>query len=178
MLVEVSDRTTVDPFASADAGVDPAPELTALMERLTRVALEALQPQLVAPPPAPLRLEGHRFALSPHFALRFASEGRPALTERLPAMDLLEGTLLRLARGRFANPQLDEASLARLDRLPAGLLILEAPPTARLQAGDLILRVGGGPALPQVLARQLLSGGPLDLEVQRARGGVTTVTLH
>jgi hypothetical protein len=151
-VLEISGEVKSDPFAErTDDGADPAPELTVLMENLTREALRALAEQLHAPrepSPAPATV-----ALIPWQAFEYAEEGRPAHLGALALMDPLDAELLRQQRLRFANPALETAVLDRLMRLPAGLYVLSAPEGGKLAAGDVVLQLDGHPALPQVLAR-------------------------
>jgi hypothetical protein len=161
LLVQVAGEAAVDPFSErADEGADPAPELTRLMELLTREALAALEPVLRPPRQASPPLG--RVALVPWQAL--------ALAPQLEAMDMLDADLLRQQRLRFANPALPLELLARLTALPAGLYVLEAPEGGQLAPGELVVSVEGAPALPHVLARARLAPRPLTARIRRVDG--------
>ncbi len=163
-VLELSGQAKADPFAErTDDGADPAPELTHLMELLTRQALRELKSHLRPPrepSPAPATV-----ALIP----QSASESSE--------MDPLDAELLRQQRLRFANPTLEPTLLDRLMRLPAGLYVLSAPVGGKLAPGDLILEIGSQPALPQVLARTRLDPTPLQARVRHATGEASWIQL-
>ncbi len=167
VLVEVTGEAKPDPFAER-VEEDPAPELTRLMEGLTRQALSALEgtlrpPRLPSPPLA-------RVALVPWEAFQYAEEGRPAFAPTLASLDALDAEVVRHQRLRFANPELEPETLARLSRMPAGLYVLEAPPGGRLAPGELVVGLEGGPALPQVLARVRFSPTPVQVRLRLPEG--------
>jgi hypothetical protein len=175
-VLELSGELKVDPFAErTDDGADPTPELTGLMENLTREALRALKDHLHAPrepSPAPARV-----ALVPWQAFEYAEEGRPAHLGALASMDPLDAEVLRQQRLRFANPALETAVLDRMLRLPAGLYVLSAPEGGKLAPGDVILQLEGQPALPQGLARARLAPSPLPAQVRRGSGENSRILL-
>lgn len=175
-VLELSGQVKADPFAEhPDDGADPAPELTALMENLTRQALRELEEHLHAPrepSPAPAQV-----ALIPWQAFEYSEEGRPAHAGALASMDPLDAEVLRQQRLRFANPALETPLLDRMIRLPAGLYVLSAPEANKLAPGDVILQLGGQPALPQVLARTRLAPVPVEAQVRRANGGTSQILL-
>ncbi|WP_224368353.1 hypothetical protein [Hyalangium versicolor] len=175
-VLEISGEAKADPFAEhPDDGADSAPELTRLMENLTREALRGLEDQLHAPrEPSPALA---RVALVPWQAFEYSEEGRPAHVAALATMDPLDAELLRQQRLRFANPALETSLLDRMARLPAGLYVLSAPETGKLAPGDVILQFDGQPALPQVLARARLAPVPVQAQVQRASGGTARILL-
>lgn len=169
LLVQVDGEAAVDPFAErTDEGADPAPELTRLLEQLTREALAALEPVLRPPRLASPPLG--RVALVPWQAFLYAQRERPAFAPQLEAMDVLDADLLRQQRLRFANPGLPLELLSRLTALPAGLYVLEAPAGGLLSPGELVLSLEGSPALPHVLARARLAPQPLTALIRRADG--------
>jgi hypothetical protein len=175
-VLAVWGEAKADPFAErTDDGADPAPELTRLMEGLTREALRRLEEHLRAPrepSPAPATV-----ALVPWRAFEYTDEGRPAHLGALALMDPLDAELLRQQRLRFANPALETALLDRMIRLPAGLYVLSAPEGGKLAPGDVIVQVEGQPALPQVLARTRLAPTPVQAQVRRAAGGDSQILL-
>ena len=85
--------------------------------------------------------------------------------------------MLRQQRLRFANPAVESTVLDRMMRLPAGLYVLSAPEAGKLALGDILVQLGGQPALPQVLARARLSPTALQAQVQRAGGGSFQILL-
>ncbi|WP_224246287.1 hypothetical protein [Hyalangium gracile] len=175
-VLELSGEVKVDPFAErTDDGADPAPELTRLMEDLTREALRALDDHLRAPrepSPAPARV-----ARVPWQAFEYTEQGRPAHVGALALMDPLDAEVLRQQRLRFANPALETSLLDRMVRLPAGLYVLSAPEGGKLAPGDVILQLEGQPALPQVLARARLAPAPVQAQVLRPSGGTFQIHL-
>lgn len=161
LLVEVRGEAVVDPFAErTDEGADPAPELTRLLEQLTREALVALGPVLRPPRQASPPLG--QVALVPWQLL--------ALEPQLEAMDMLDADLLRQQRLRFANPKLPLELLARLSALPAGVYVLEAPAGSRLATGELVVSLEGAPALPYMLTRARLAPRPLTARIRKVDG--------
>jgi hypothetical protein len=175
-VLDVWGEAKADPFAErTDDGADPAPELTHLMENLTREALRRLQEHLRAPrvpSPAPATV-----ALVPWRAFEYTEEGRPAHLGALALMDPLDAEVLRQQRLRFANPALDTARLDRMNRLPAGLYVLSVPEGGKLAPGDIILQLDGQPALPQVLARTRLAPTPVQAHVRHASGAASQILL-
>ncbi len=175
-VLDVWGEARADPFAErTDDGADPAPELTQLMEGLTREALRQLAEHLRAPrepSPAPATV-----ALVPWKAFEYSDEGRPAHLGALALMDPLDAELLRQQRLRFANPLLETAQLDRMMRLPAGLYVLSAPEGGKLAPGDVILELEGQPALPQVLARARLAPTPVQARVRHATGRDSQIVL-
>jgi hypothetical protein len=175
--VEVSGEARADPFAErTDEGADPAPELTALMEKLTREAVGAIRDRLGPLEGGATSREFH-FALSPRAALAFSDSGRPSGEVEMARLDPLDAELFRRARARFANPRLDEARIDALLPLPAGIEILEAPKGAPLAVGDLVVQVNGEEALPHTFARARLMPGEDVLRVRRQKGGYEDVRL-
>lgn len=178
ILAELTGRAELDPFAERDPS-DPTPELTALLTRMMKAALDELEKRA---PGVPLEREpGFSFLWCPKTALEFVLEGKPALSAALERMDPLEQDIATEARLRFFYPKLDDRSLARLKRSPAGLLVTEVSPglADQLAEGDLVVEINGEPALPQVLQRALRSSGrgkPLNLRVQRV-GRIADVAL-
>ncbi len=177
--VEITGEVVSDPFAErTDEGADPAPELTLLMERLTREAIDAVRDPLTSGT-ADLAgsAAGFRFALSPRAALAWSEGGRPSGELELARMDALDAELFHLARARFANPHLEAGQLDPLLRLPAGLHVLEAPEGVGLGPGDLVVQVNGQEALPHTFARARLVPGEDVLRVRRPRGDYEDVRL-
>ncbi len=175
-VLDVWGEARADPFAErTDDGADPAPELTRLMEGLTREALRRLEEHLHAPrepSPAPATV-----ALVPWRAFEYSDEGRPAHLGAVALMDPLDAEIFRQQRLRFANPALETAVLDRMIRMPAGLYVLSAPERGKLAAGDVILQLDGQPALPQVLARARLGPTPVQAHVRHASGGASQILL-
>jgi hypothetical protein len=175
-VLELSGEARADPFAErTDDGADPSPELTRLMEGLTREALRALEEHLRPPrepSPAPATV-----ALVPWMAFEYSDEGRPSHVGALSLMDPLDAEVLRQQRLRFANPALETAVLDRMTRLPAGLYVLASPPGSKLAPGDLITQLDGQPALPQVLARARLAPVSFQALLRSATGGSSQILL-
>jgi len=124
----VSGEAPAAPFAEVtDDGADLSPELTGLLEAVTREALKRLSGAL-QPPCAP----------APHGATSVAWlpwetwELGPTMAGR----DILDAEVLRRQRLRFANPSLAPGLLDALARQPGGLYVREAPAGAKLAVGD------------------------------------------
>nr|WP_246357073.1 hypothetical protein [Pyxidicoccus fallax] len=169
VVLEVSGEATADPFADVtDDGADPAPELTRLMEDLTREALKGLSGAL-RPPRAP----------SPPLATEVAwiPWETPGLAAELEGKDLLDAEVLRRQRLRFANPGVAPAELDALAGLPAGLHVRAVPPGAKLAAGDLVLSLDGRPAPPQALERVRMMQVPAEASVRRSSGRIVSLQL-
>ena len=142
VLVEVIGRAKVDPFAEPPKDdSDPAPELTALMEKLSAAALETLAGHLS--PPGTARELGLTFGFNPKAALSYAEDNRPALELKLAAMDPIESEVLVQSRIRYANPTAPDPMLPKLARLPGGLFVVAGEKGAKLAPGDLITSVDG-----------------------------------
>ncbi|MBK9519060.1 MAG: hypothetical protein IPO09_17275 [Anaeromyxobacter sp.] len=163
---------TSDPF-------DPTPELTRLHRELTARAWALLEPHLTAPALDPLPL---RLRWLPAAALSWAPPGVRSLAERAATADPLDADLQRLAVYRMTDPVTPDAQLARLMRLPGGLLVEAARPpwSPALQPGDVIVSAageaaGGRHVLQRVVA--LSRSGAVELVVARgaARVPVTVV---
>ncbi|HZI16841.1 MAG TPA: hypothetical protein VE153_41120 [Myxococcus sp.] len=169
VVLEVSGDAAADPFAEVrDEGADPTPELTRLMEELTREALKALAGSLQAPrPPSPPLATS--VAWVPWETLDLAAE--------LFGKDALDAELLRHQRLRFANPGLEPLLLDTLARQPAGVYVRAAPPGGKLSPGDVVLSLDGHPALPQGLARARLAPVPVEARVQNPSGRIVPLVL-
>jgi hypothetical protein len=169
VVLEVSGDAAADPFAEVrDEGADPTPELTRLMEELTREALKALAGSLKAPrPPSPPLATS--VAWVPWETLDLAAE--------LFGKDALDAELLRHQRLRFANPGLEPLLLDTLARQPAGVYVRAAPPGGKLSPGDVVLSLDGHPALPQGLARARLAPVPVEARVQNPSGRIVPLVL-
>jgi hypothetical protein len=169
VVLEVSGDATVNPFAEVkDEGADPAPELTRLMEDLTREAMRALAGSLKAPrPPTPPLATS--VAWVPWEALDLETE--------LAGKDALDAEVLRHQRLRFANPGLEPPLLDTLARQPPGVYVRAAPPGGKLSPGDVVLSLDGHPALPQGLARARLAPVPVEARVQNPSGRIVPLVL-
>lgn len=167
LVVEVAGQAEVDPFAEREDDSDPAPELTALMEALTREAIEALA-QYAASTGEPPRELSLGLVFNPKLAFGYAEKGRPPLELKLAALDPVEAELVTQGRVKFANPGLAEDEVAKLSRLPGGLWVRAAPEGSKLKEGDLITQVEEGPALPQSMHRLRFASAPARLKVRRA----------
>ncbi len=169
VVLEVSGEAEADPFAEPpDEGADPTPELTRLMEDLTREALRSLAGAL-RPPRAPSPPVALAVAWIPWETLDLEPE--------LAGRDALDAEVLRRQRLRFANPGLAPAVLDALAGQPAGLYVRSAPPGAKLAAGDQVLSLDGRPALPQALARTRLAPVPVEARVRHASGKIVSLVL-
>lgn len=169
VVLAVSGDAAVDPFAEVkDEGADPTPELTRLMEELTREALKGLSGNLKPPrPPSPPPATS--VAWVPWETLDLAAE--------LAGKDLLDAEVLRLQRLRFANPGAEPALLDTLARQPPGVYVRAAPPGGKLSPGDVVLTLEGRPALPQALARTRLAPVPVEARVQNPSGRIVPLVL-
>lgn len=166
VLLEVFGEATVNPYADIpEDSADPAPELTLLMEELTREALRGLSNHL-KPPRAPSPAMATSLAWAPWDVLDGAS-GTPDE----------EAQSLRKQRLRFANPDAEAALLETLARRPGGLYVRAAPEGAKLSAGDLVLTLDGRPALPQTFARARLALVPVEARVQQPSGRIVPLVL-
>lgn len=175
-LVEVTGEAVVDPFAARDdEGADPVPELTALMEALTREALAKLEGHLASASGGDL--SGYELDSSAGFALAYEEPGRPAATGELARMDALDRELFVTARTRFANPDRNEKELFPLVSAPAGLYVRTAPSASPVRAGDVLVMVNGEPALPQTWARARMLPGADVVRVRRQSGDDEEVTV-
>ncbi len=169
VVLEVFGEATVNPYADIlDEGADPAPELTRLMEDLTREALHGLSHQL-KPPRAPSPAVATSLAWLPWDVL--------GLETPLGAQDAQDPQFLRMQRLRFANPDMEPAVLEALARKPGGLCVHAAPEGAKLAAGDCVLTLDGQPALPQSLARAMLAPVPVEARVQQPSGRIVPLVL-
>ena len=178
VLVELTGEVKVDPFAvpTEEDEYDPAKALTHLMESLMRKALAELTEY------APERTSATSFpyvlALTPKTALTYQAESQPAFETALAKLDALEADVVQQGRARFACRTLSGLEAAKAVRLPPGLLVVEAPAEdGKLTKGDVLLQIDQDPALPQRLARQWLTGIPVQVKVRRASGGETEVVL-
>lgn len=169
VVLEVSGEAPADPFAEVtDDGADPTPELTVLMESLTREALKGLAGTL-RPPRAPAPPLAAAVAWVPWETLALESEGA--------GRDILDAEVLRHQRLRFANPGVEPAALDALAPLPGGLAVREAPAGSKLHAGDFVLAIEGRPATPQALARTRLGPVPVEARVRQTSGRIVSLSL-
>ncbi len=176
VLIELSAEVTPDPFAATDEDeADPAPELTALMERLTAAAAAALGDH--AQPPSPIQPLGFSVHWSPKAALSYSEEGRPAIEFDLTRMDVVEAELFTQARVRFANPGISDGESARLSKLPGGLRVVEANPGSKVGPGDLLMAIDGQPALLPSIGRLRFGALPKPVKVRRDTGEITEILL-
>ncbi|MBI3181234.1 MAG: hypothetical protein HYZ28_03725 [Myxococcales bacterium] len=175
MVVEVRGQAEVDPFAvRLDDGADPAPELTALMQALAVEALASLA-HYAAPKSGPLRELDIAVAFNPKLAFTYSEGGRPALEVKLSSLDPVEAELLSQGRVKFANPDLTDAEVAKLVRLPGGLYVRKVPKGSKLEVGDVVMAIDGESALPQSLHRLRFTSVPGRLKVRRASGETAEV---
>ncbi|MFP2909069.1 hypothetical protein ACLESD_29315, partial [Pyxidicoccus sp. 3LFB2] len=108
VVLEVSGEAPADPFAEvSDDGADPTPELTRLLEALTREALKGLSGTL-KPPRVPSPPVATAVAWLPWETLELGPE--------LAGKDVLDAEVLRRQRLGFANPGLAPALLDTLAR--------------------------------------------------------------
>lgn len=162
VLAELSSKVTIDPFAkpTGEEEFDPAPALTHLLEEMTREAIRIARRWEVDLPT--VRDSRLTLALSP--AITAAQpDAAAAQTDALQAEIWVQG------RARFLTPWLPEDLLTRVSRTAPGLYVVAAPGDAAVQAGDVILSIDGGPALPEILARKRLKGVPVEVKI--GRGG-------
>ncbi len=169
VMIEIWGEAKVDPFeATLSDSSDPAPELTALMEKLTAEAVHLLADNAFAPSPAkPLEAT---LEFNPKLGLSYSDSGRPSLEMKLATMDSVESELLIQDRIRYANPTISDADVAKLARLPGGLFVADAPPGGKLHRGDLITLIDGLPALPQSLQRARFSRSGVSAKVRQGNG--------
>lgn len=180
VVLEVFGEATVNPYADIlDEGADPAPELTSLMEELTREALRGLSSHL-KPRRAPSPALATSLAWAPWDVLDMAAWMPKDITDLESPLRAEAGQdpqSLRMQRLRFANPDADAALLETLARRPGGLYVRAAPEGAKLSAGDLVLTLDGRPALPQTLARARLALVPVEARVQQPSGRIVPLVL-
>lgn len=178
VLVELEGDALSRPFDAdemAEQDFDPAPALTHLMERLLVDALREAQPWLRGPSAAPgVDWVG---GLTPVTSLGFAVEGQVGGSDFLASLDEIDREVLGAARARFAMPGLSSDSAAAVAKMGQGFYVTAPCAGGRLSAGDLIVDLGGRPALPQVMARQRFSGAPTLATVVRPNGERTQVML-
>ncbi len=174
-LVEGSASIKVDPFAEAppDADFDPAPQLTALMDRLMRAAVKKVVGYAASrtaqdlPPVA--------FAFTPAASLRWQDGARPPAELEMARMDSVSVDLFVQARSRFLNPKLDDMAAAKISKMLPGLVVI-GPGQGALSEGDLITTLDGQPAAPQVWARLRFSP-QVPAKVRRPSGEIVEVLL-
>lgn len=161
VLAELNSTVTIDSFAkpTGEEEFDPAPPLTHLLEEMTREAIRiARRWEADVPTVRDSRLT---LALSPAIT---AAQPDAAAAQT----DALQAEIWVQARARFLTPWLPEELLTRLARTAAGLYVVAAPGDAAVQAGDVIIAIDGGPALPEILARKRLKGVPVEVKIGRA----------
>jgi len=186
-LVDLQEEVTPDPFAQrADDEPDPAPELTALAERLTEEALHELGPRWrsYGRPrwrETPLRKGETVVKLAvranPAALYTFGDAARPSLEYELAKANELDRELLQVSVVRFLNPGLSIPDATRLSRLPPGLQVVTAPSKLGLPPGLLIVEVQGQPATPQLLWRARLQPEPVTIKVRDPDGQYRAASL-
>lgn len=151
-LIDGSASVKVDPFAEAppDADFDPAPQLTALMDRLMRAAVKKVAAWSVSR--TSQELPAVPLAFTPAASLRWQDGARPPAELEMARMDSASLDLFLQARAKFLNPALDDLTAAKLSKMLPGLLVM-GPGLTSLSPGDLITTLDGQPAAPQVWAR-------------------------
>lgn len=168
VIAEALQSVEIDPLAPREP-TDPLPEVTALFKRMMTEIVSALASR--APGEVVARDPGFEFVWNPKAALDFALEGRPTFADALSQLDALDQDVALEARLRFFLPDTETATLARLKRMPGGLWVTTVTGAAPsgLQAGDLIVKVNGETALPQVLYRALRAAPRRAVELQVRR---------
>lgn len=174
-LLEAEAQVKVDPFADPgpDADFDPAPALTALMERLMRESLAKVK--VYAGRRTAQELPKAPLAYTPAAALHWSDGARPSSELELAKMDAAQLDLFLQARARYLNPKLSDLEAAKLMRLHPGLRVM-APGFGQLSEGDLITTIDGQPAAPQVWARLRFSP-QVPARVKKPSGEVAEVML-
>ncbi len=167
VLVEVNGEAKTDPFAEArpEDEYDPARVLTELMTRLTTEAIDVVAK--LAPAREVKPDFGVKVALAPSASLAYQEEGRPSASQQNEALDPVAQELFVDNRARMLAPFLTDAQLTRITRVAVGLFVASAPEGSKLQAGDVITQIDGGPPLPQRLYRLRFAAVPAQLQVQR-----------
>ncbi len=166
VILELEGQVTVDPFAepTPELEYDPAPALTALVEKLTteavKVACNHSKSREIAKQPEVF------WAVTPRTALSLRTD--PALVAEVIQLDALQTELLLQNIARVLKPSLTEAQANAQVNRPAGLAVLS--PSGKLAAGDVIETVDGLPALPHVIARGRFKGAPVELKVRHPDG--------
>ncbi len=159
IIGELSAKVTLDPFAppTGQEEFDPAPQMTSLLESMTKGALLIFErweaPQQPVPPP------GYALALSPAFL---------PPDEGATPDDALQAELWRFARARFLSPWLSEVEAAKVATTPRGLVVINAAADAAVVPGDVIVAVDGQPAMPEIFARKRLRGLPVEVRVSQS----------
>jgi hypothetical protein len=156
LLVDSTAEARADPF-SRGSGEDPGTELARVLGRAAAEALGQLAGRWSPPrePSGP--------PLDTWIVLG-------ATEDRL--FRGLDAEVERLGRLQVANPGLDETEAARLARLPAGVLVRQAVPGARLREGELVLTIDRAPARAAALARARFGASRVALEVRMPDGHI------
>ena len=170
-LVSASLELTADPFAEHPPA-DDTPELRRAVKSLVAEVLRRALPLLETR----AQVNELPFAADwvPWNEERFATGARPALQERLAALDPVSAEAERLIRLSYFEPDLPPDRQTRMLALPTGLLVREVPDGLRatgLRAGDLVTRVESDAVCgPQTFLRWASArrpGSPLAVDVQR-----------
>ena len=159
ILAEMTGEVKIDPFSKPADEVtsDPLPDLTRLMETLVHEALSTLEGNF------------HPLSKVRRISLRYAYN--PETPPEIARSDAIEQEILRSNEIQFSNPKLDTRQLAKLDRLPAGLVITEPSEMGRLKEGDVITGIEGQRALPQTAQRaQYIPHPRIPITVRRVSG--------
>lgn len=177
VLIETQDEVHVDPFADPgpDAEFDPAPALTALMERLTKAVVKKIVTDWAIARTAQ-DLPAVPFAFTPSAALRWSDKGRGTAELDMAKMDPAMLDLFLQQRARFLNPRLTDAVAAKISKLNPGLYVAGRAPVPGLDEGDLVTTIDQAPAQPQVWARLRFSP-QVTARVRKPSGEVVEVLL-
>jgi hypothetical protein len=173
VLMEAETMLKVDPFAATpDAEFDPAPALTAMMEKLMTQAVSKATKWSSSRKLS--ELPKLQFSYTPQHALEWADEMREAATVEFAKMDIVDQEMFLAARARYLNPTLKHDEAMKLSHLGAGLRVTQGG--KNLVPGDLIVALGPVPAAPQVWQRLRFSG-PFIAKVKKENGNLIEMLL-
>lgn len=177
VLIEVSSEVKVDPFAAevTDDTSDPARELTRQMGGLMREAVNALG-GLSNGLSARADL-GLTVALTPRATLNYNEDHKPSTEVELAGKEAVERDIFIQDRAKYLAPFLSESELVKVAKMPVGTYVGAAPPTAKVQPGDLLLTIDGVAVTPQTLGRLRFSEVPVQVRVRKSSGEETEVVL-
>lgn len=169
-LGEVSCKVDLDPFAEREES-DPMPEVRDALRRVLDATIGVLDDANRIQAARIRRPLGFAYLWNPRALYDYEEPGRPSLERWLATQDALTRDVTRLARLRFFTPDFTDRTLSIMNKLPGGLWIARVSRhDVDLRGGDVIVEIGGEPALPQVLARRLRAappGGKVPIIVRR-----------
>jgi hypothetical protein len=148
--------------------------LTTLLEKL--MAEATIQAVKYTKPREVSDQRGLRLAVTPQTALSLRTD--PALAAELLQLDALQTEVLMENIARTLSPWLTGKQLSAVVSAAPGVLVVEAPASSPVLAGDLIETISGQPALPHVLSRMRFRGAPVEARVRRRDGSTAEIVLR